>query len=87
MELICTSEFFKIKRYQSFTSPQGELNLNSLKNSLVKINFKLNAKSRITYYLLIILDYLLVTYIKNLTVDQLPEIKVRVSFVECLEIL
>ena len=35
-ELICTSEFFK--NYQNLTSPQGELNLNFLKNSL---NYKL----------------------------------------------
>ena len=30
LELICTREFFK--KYQNLTSPQGELNLNFLKN-------------------------------------------------------
>ena len=77
MELICTSEFFK--KYQNLTSPQGELNLNFLKNSRVQINFQLKDKK--SY------DYLLITYMKSLTVDQLPEVRVRVSFVECLEIL
>ena len=77
MELICTSEFFK--KYQNLTRPQGELNLNFLKNSPVQINFQLKDKK--SY------DYLLITYMKSLTVDQLPEVRVRVSFVECLEIL
>ena len=37
-------EFFK--KYQNLTSPQGELNLNFLKNPRVQINFKLNEESR-----------------------------------------
>ena len=42
------SEFFK--KYQNLTSPQGELNLNFLKNSRVQINFKLNEESRMITY-------------------------------------
>ena len=78
MELICTSEFFK--KYQNLTSPQGELNLNFLKKSRVQVNLKLNEKK--SY------DYLFkITYMKKLTVNRLPEVRVPVSFVECLEIL
>ena len=71
-----TSEFFK--KYQNLMSTQDELNLNFLKNSRVQINFKLNEKSRM-------ITYLIITYRKNLTVDQLPEVRVYVCFVECLE--
>ena len=74
------SEFEFFKKHQNLTSPQGELNLNFLKKSRVQVNLKLNEKK--SY------DYLFkITYMKKLTVDQLLEVRVPVSFVECLEIL
>ena len=45
------SWFFKT--YQNLTSPQGELNLKFLKKLRVQINFKLNVKSRMITYILI----------------------------------
>ena len=71
-----TNEFFK--KYQNLMSTQDKLNLNFLKNSRVQINLKLNEKSRM-------ITYLIIAYRKNLRVDQLPEVRVHVCFVECLE--
>ena len=60
------------KKYQNLTSLQGE--------KITSANY-FQIEQEKSY------DYLLITYIKKLMVDQLPEVRVRVSFVECLEIL
>ena len=60
------------KKYQNLTSLQGE--------KITSANY-FQIEQEKSY------DYLLITYIKKLMVDRLPEVRVRVSFVECLEIL